>query len=86
MVLLRICLVFCQFQLDFAYKSVAYKKSVYYIWSYKDDRSFSKTVEKPPESPSMSGSIKTAGNDTSQCDLDPGDEELVNLLHDLHES
>ena len=27
----------------------------------KDDRSFPKTVEKPPESPSTSGSINTAG-------------------------
>ena len=29
MVLLSICLIFCQFQPDVAYKSVAYKKSVY---------------------------------------------------------
>ena len=50
----------------------------------KDDRSFLKTVEKPPESPSTSGSIKTAGNVTSWCDLDSGHEELVNILHDLH--
>ena len=28
-VLLSICLFFCQFQLDVAYKSVAYKKSAY---------------------------------------------------------
>ena len=52
----------------------------------KDDRSFPKTVEKPPESPSTSGSINTAGNVISRCDLDSGDEEMVNILHDLHES
>ena len=50
----------------------------------KDDRSFPKTVEKPPESPSTSGSINTAGNVTSWGDLDLGDEELVNILDDLH--
>ena len=49
----------------------------------KDDRSFPKTVEKPPESPSTSGSINTAANVTSRCDLDSGDEELVNILYDL---
>ena len=54
--------------------------------SRKDDRSFPKTVEKLPESPSTSVSIKTARNVTSRCDLDSGDEELVNILHDLHES
>ena len=52
----------------------------------KDDRSFTKTVEKPSESPSTSGSINTAGNVTSRDDLDSGDEELVNILHDLHKS
>ena len=52
----------------------------------KDGRSFPKTVEKPPESPSMSGSINTAGNVTSQNDLDYGDEELANFLLDLHKS
>ena len=52
----------------------------------KDDRSFPKTVQKPPESPSTSGSITTAGNVTSRGDLDSGDEELVNILHDLHKS
>ena len=52
----------------------------------KDERSFPKTVEKPPKSPSTSGSINTARNVTSRCDLDPGDEELVNILHDLHSS
>ena len=52
----------------------------------KDDRSFTKTVEKPPESPSTSGSIKTAGNVTSRDVLDYGDEELVNILHDMHKS
>ena len=51
-----------------------------------DDRSFTKTVEKPPESPSTSGSINTAGNVTSRDDLDSGDEELVNILHDMHTS
>ena len=51
-----------------------------------DDRSFTKTVEKPPESPSTSGSINTAGNVTSRDDLDSGDEELVNILHDMHKS
>ena len=50
----------------------------------RDDRSFTKTVEKPPESPSTSGSINTAGNVTSRDDLDSGDEELVNILHDMH--
>ena len=50
----------------------------------KDDGSFPKTVEKPPESPSTSGSINTAVNVTSRCDLDSGDEELVNILYDLH--
>ena len=35
-----------------------------------DDRSFTKTVEKPPESPSTSGSINTAGNVISRDDLD----------------
>ena len=44
------------------------------------------TVEKPPESPSTSGSINTAGNVTSRDDLDSGDEELVNILHDMHKS
>ena len=52
----------------------------------KDDRSFPKTVEKPPESPSTSGSINTVGNVTSQCDLDSGDKELVKILPDLHKS
>ena len=52
----------------------------------KDDRSFTKTVVKPPESPSTSGSINTAGNVTSRDDLDSGDEELVNILHDMHTS
>ena len=52
----------------------------------KDHRSFPKTVEKPTESPSTSGSINTAENVTSQSDLDSGDEELVNILHNLHES
>ena len=52
----------------------------------KDDRSFPKTVEKPPESPSTSGSINATSNVTSRYDLDSGDEELVNILHDLHES
>ena len=50
----------------------------------KDDRSFPKTVEKPPESPSTSGSINMAANVTSGCDLDSGDEELVKILYDLH--
>ena len=52
----------------------------------KNDRSFPKTVKKPPESPSTSGSINTAGSVTSRYDLHSGDEELVNIFHDLHES
>ena len=52
----------------------------------RDDRSFTKTVEKPPESPSTSGSINIAGNMTSRDDLGSGDEELVNILHDMHKS
>ena len=52
----------------------------------KSDRSFPKTAKKPPESPSTSGSINTAGSVTSRCDLHSGDEELVNIFHDLHES
>ena len=52
----------------------------------KDDRRFPKTVAKPPESPSTSGSINTARNVTSRGDLDSGDEELVNILHDLRKS
>ena len=52
----------------------------------KDDRSIPKGVEKPPESLSTSGSINTAGNMTSRGDLDSWDEELVNILHDLHKS
>ena len=52
----------------------------------KDNRSFPKAVEKPPESPLTSGSINTAGNVTSWGDLDSEDEELVNILHDLHKS
>ena len=52
----------------------------------KDNKSFPKTVKKPPESPSMSGSINTTGNVNSRCDLDSGDEELVNILNDLRES
>ena len=51
-----------------------------------DDRGFPKTVEKPPESPSPSGSINTAWNVTSRGNLDSGDEELVNILHDLDKS
>ena len=50
------------------------------------NKSFTKTVEKPPESPSTSGSINTAGNVISRDDLDSGDEELVNILHDMHKS
>ena len=50
----------------------------------KDDRRFTKTVEKLPVSPPTSGSINTAGNVTSQDELDSGDEELANILHDLH--
>ena len=38
----------------------------------KDDRSFTKTVEKPPESPSTSGSINTAGNVTSRDEKSSG--------------
>ena len=52
----------------------------------KDDRSIPKGVEKPPESLSTSGSINTAGNVTSRGDLDSWDEELVNILQDLHKS
>ena len=52
----------------------------------RDDRSFTKTVEKTPESRSTSGGINTAGNVTSRDDLDSGDEELVNILHDMHKS
>ena len=52
----------------------------------KDDSSFPKTLEETSEFPSMSGSISTAGNVTSRCDLDSGDEELVSILHDLLES
>ena len=32
MVLLSICLIFCQFQPDVAYKSVAYEKRVYFMF------------------------------------------------------
>ena len=52
----------------------------------KDDISFRKAVEKLPESPSTSGSINTAENVTSRCDLDSVHEERLNFLHDLHES
>ena len=52
----------------------------------KDDSSFPKTVEKPPESSSTSGSINTAENMTLWCDLDCGDKKQVNILLDLHES
>ena len=38
----------------------------------KDDSSFPKTLEETSEFPSMSGSISTAGNVTSRCDLDSG--------------
>ena len=38
-VFLSFCLIFCQFQAGFAYKSVAYKKSMYYLpWSHVTDR------------------------------------------------
>ena len=52
----------------------------------RDDRSFTKIVEKLPESPSTSGSNYTSGNVTSRDHLDSGDEELINILHDMHKS
>ena len=48
--------------------------------------SFTETVEKSPESPSTSGNINTAGNVTSRDELDSGDEELVNIVHDMRKS
>ena len=50
----------------------------------KNENSFSTTVAKPPDSPSTSGSITTTGNVTSLCHLDSGDEQLVNILNDMH--
>ena len=47
---------------------------------------FTETVEKSPESPSTSGNINTAGNVTSRDEWDSGDEELVNIVHDMRKS
>ena len=52
----------------------------------KDDRNFPKKVEQTSESHSMSDSIHNTENVTSFCVLDSGDEDLVNILHDLQEN
>ena len=52
----------------------------------RDDRSFTKIVEKLPESPSTSGSNYTSSNVISRDHLDSGDEELINILDDMHKS